>query len=183
MIGTRAKRVGRDSVRIKPGKVQATTSRRRERTVSQQVNQPPGADAQPTGPTGAPNGGRTRSTPDLVRSIVTDTTTLVRKEVELARQEVTAGIKARAVGAGAFGAAAVAAFFAVIFLSLAAAAALALVVPAWAAALIVAGVYLLVAGVAALFGRGKMKGTPITPTETQRTVKENMEWAKTQLQR
>jgi len=124
-----------------------------------------------------------QSTIQLLRSIATDTSALVRKEVELARQELTAAVMARLVGAVAL---AVAGFFGlliVIFLALAGAEALDLVFAPWLSRLIVAGGFLLLAGIAALVGLRKMKKPSFAPEETKRTVKEDVEWAKTQLKR
>jgi hypothetical protein len=124
-----------------------------------------------------------QSTIGLVRSIATDTSTLVRKEIELARQELTEAVKARVVGAAALGAAAIFGLLLVIFLGAAAAAALDLVFARWLSRLIVAGGFLLMAGAAAMFGLRKMKRPPLAPEETKRTVKEDMEWARAQLKR
>jgi uncharacterized membrane protein YqjE len=124
-----------------------------------------------------------QSTIGLVRSIATDSSTLVRKEIELARLEVMEAIKARVVGAAALGAAAVFGLLLVVFLGAAAAAALDLVFARWLSRLIVAGGFLLMAAVAAMFGLRKMKKPPIAPEETKRTVKEDVEWAKAQLKR
>jgi hypothetical protein len=124
-----------------------------------------------------------QSTIELFRSIATDTSTLVRKEVELARQEFTAAITARVFGAAAFGVGAVFGLLLLIFLALAAAEALDLVVAPWLSRLIVAGVFLVLAAVAALIGMQKMKKPSLAPEETKRTVKEDVEWAKAQLKR
>jgi len=124
-----------------------------------------------------------QSTIGLVRAIATDTSTLVRKEVELARQELMAAVISRLVGAAAFGAAAVFGLLLVIFLALAAAAALDLIFVPWLSRLIVAGAFLLMAAGAALFGLRRMKKPSLAPDETKRTVKEDVEWAKTQLKR
>jgi YihY family inner membrane protein len=124
-----------------------------------------------------------RSTRDLVRSIGTDTVSLVRKEMELAKQEVKEGMAARAKGGAAFAAAAVMGLFIVGFLGAAAAAALALVLPMWAALLIVAGVFILVALMAAMIGRTLMKGTSITPDRAKENLKEDVKWARAQLRR
>ena len=124
-----------------------------------------------------------RSTLQLVRDIAGDTATLVRKEVELAKQEITEALTARIKGAAAFGAAAVFGLLAVIFLGVTAAVALDIVLVKWLAWLIVGGVFLLLAGGAALFGLRRMKRPPLAPEETMRTVKEDMEWAKAQLKR
>jgi type III secretory pathway component EscU len=124
-----------------------------------------------------------QSTIGLVRSIANDTSTLVRKEVELAKHELKAAVLSRLVGAAALGAAAVFGLLLVIFLGAAAAAALDLVFARWLSRLIVAGGFLVLAGVAALFGLRRMKRPSLAPEETKRTVKEDVEWAKAQLKR
>jgi len=68
------------------------------------------------------------------------------------------------------------------FVGLAGAAALDLVLPQWAAYLIVAGVYLTLAAIAALVGRQALTA-PATPERTKQAVKEDLEWAKSKLQR
>ena len=136
------------------------------------------------------NGGRIRptdpqdlSTVRLVGRVAGDVGTLIRKEVELARQEVTEGVTARLKGAAAFGGAAVMGLFMLGFLAAAGAVALALVMPLWAALLIVAGVFLLIALGAALFGRARMKEPSIAPEKARANIKEDVEWAKAQLRR
>jgi len=47
----------------------------------------------------------------------------------------------------------------------------------------VAGAFLLLAVGAVLFAKLRMKSPPMAPEETKRTVKEDVEWAKTQLRR
>jgi hypothetical protein len=57
---------------------------------------------------------------------------------------------------------------------------LAVVMPGWAAALIVAAVLLLIAGVEALIGRAQLKkGTPLIPARTIDSVKADIETVKT----
>ena len=124
-----------------------------------------------------------QSTMGLVRSIATDTSTLVRKEVELAKQELTVAVRSRVVGAVGLATAGMFGLIVVIFLGAAAAAALDLVVDPWLSRLIVAGGFLLLAAIAAMVGIQKMKKPPIAPEETKRTVKEDVEWAKAQLKR
>jgi uncharacterized membrane protein YqjE len=124
-----------------------------------------------------------QSLAQLVRSIATDTSTLVRKEIELARLELTESLTARIKAAAALAVAGVLGLLAVVFLGAALAAALDLVMPRWASRLVVAGVFLLITGAAAAFGLRRMKKPPLAPTETKRTVKEDVEWAKTQLKR
>jgi uncharacterized membrane protein YqjE len=124
-----------------------------------------------------------RSTVQLVRDIASDTATLVRKEVELARQEFTEAVMARVKAAAALAVAGAMALFGLIYLGIAAGAALSIVLPRWLAWLIVGGAFLLFAGVAVLFGLRKLKKPPMAPEETKRTVKEDVEWAKAQLRR
>ncbi|HEY8200257.1 MAG TPA: phage holin family protein [Actinomycetota bacterium] len=124
-----------------------------------------------------------RSALTILKSIVEDLGTLIRMELRLAQQEILAGLVARGVGVGALAVAGVMALLGVIFLALAAAAALDLVMPAWASRLVVALVFLAVAGAGALFARGRIKAVPMIPEETKRTIKEDVEWAKAQLGR
>jgi membrane protein len=130
---------------------------------------------------GTTNGDRT--TPQLVRSIATDTATLVKKEVELARQELVEGVLAKLKAAAAMLAAGAMAMFGVIFLGSAAAHALESVVSPWAARLIVGGGFFLLAGLAAAIGLMRAKRPPLKPEMTVETVKEDVEWAKAQLKR
>src|SRR5437870_4247380 len=84
-----------------------------------------------------------RSMGELLRDIGSDTSTLIRKEMELAKQEITRALVSRAIAAGAGAAAAVLGLFVMGFLGLAAAAALDNVFRPWASRLIVAGGFLL----------------------------------------
>jgi VIT1/CCC1 family predicted Fe2+/Mn2+ transporter len=126
---------------------------------------------------------RQQSTPELVRSIATDTGTLVRKEVELAKHEITEALIARAKSALAFGFAGALGVLGLLFAALAVAAALSIVLPMWLAALVVMGTLFLMAGAAVGIGVLRAKRPPIAPTETVRTVKEDVEWARAQLKR
>lgn len=129
---------------------------------------------------GRPEG---RSTADLVKSIGSDAALLVRKEIELAKQEVKEGITSKLVGgiflsiAGVFG------LFALGFLATAGARALDLILPLWAGFLIVGGAFLLVAALGALMGLRKLKQSPVAPVQTKETIKEDVEWARAALKR
>src|SRR5436190_23468956 len=57
----------------------------------------------------------TRSLPRIVRDIATDPSTLVRKEIELAKQELGKAIGAKLMAVAAFGAAGVMAVFMIFF--------------------------------------------------------------------
>ena len=119
---------------------------------------------------------------ELLRSIGTDLSLLIRQQVALAKEEMRGIAAEKATGGALLAAAAVFALFVLGFASLAGAAALDLVLPRWAALLIVAGIYLVLAVIAVLIGRNAL-AAPATPERTKQTVKEDLEWAKHKLQR
>jgi len=112
---------------------------------------------------------RDRPTGDLLKELSDQTTTLVRKEIDLAKAELGEKGKTAGLGAGLFGAAGV--------FGLGAFAALTTCI---IAALIPAVVYAAVAGALALQGRDKVReaGPPV-PEQTTESVKEDVQWAKT----
>jgi uncharacterized membrane protein YqjE len=121
------------------------------------------------------------STGELLKRFSEDATTLIRKEVELARAELAekgrqAGKGAAMFGgAGLFGVTAFVALTAFLILVLAEA------MDAWLAALIVAAVYGAITAVLALRGKQKMEeAAPPQPEQTVETLKEDVEWAKRQ---
>jgi len=100
----------------------------------------------------------------LVHRLSEQVPQLVRSEMRLAQAELSEKGKRAGVGAGMFTAAGLLAFFGAAALVTTAIAALALVLPVWASALVVAGVLLAAAGVAALLGRAKVRdATPPRP--------------------
>ena len=100
---------------------------------------------------------------------------LVRSELRLAQAELTEKGKRAGLGIGMFSAAGLLAFFGIATLITTAILALALVLPAWAAALIVAVVLFAGAGGAALAGRNKVQAaTPATPERTIANVREDV---------
>ncbi len=129
------------------------------------------------------NGNDLRERPigELLKQLSEETTTLVRKELDLAKAEMTEKAKEAGKGAGMFGAAGILGFlalgaFTAFFILLLDGA-----VPNWAAALIVAVVYAAIAGVLALTGKNKVQeATPPMPEQTVETIKEDVQWAKTQ---
>lgn len=119
----------------------------------------------------------------VVASAVYGFRTLARKHVELARLEVTQAASIRTQGVGMIAAAAVAAMYAVGFGAAAGAAGLALVMPTWAAILIVAALLLVVAGVLGLIARRALRTAPAATERTRETLKEDARWAKQQIAR
>lgn len=141
----------------------------------------PFADTRATGGATFNDSARQRL-PMLLRSIGTDVSLLVKQQADLAKQEMKEKAAEKAAGGGLLFGAGILALFVLGFLGLAGAAALDLVLPAWAAFLIVAAVYLIGATIAGLVGRQAVTG-PATPEQTMQTVKEDVEWAKRKLRR
>jgi uncharacterized membrane protein YqjE len=124
---------------------------------------------------------RQHSTGELVKQLSEQTTTLVRKEIELAKAELSAKGKVAGEGAGMFGGAAVIGLLALGALTAMIIALLDKAMDFWIAALIVAVAYGAVAAVLALRGRDRVKkGMPPAPEQTVETVKEDVQWAKSQ---
>ena len=123
---------------------------------------------------------RERGIGELVKDLASQTSTLVRQEIKLAQAEVTQKGKVAGKGAGMLAGAAVAAL-----LGLGALTAVLIVVldgamALWLAALIVTVLWLAIAGVLAMAGKSALeKSTPPAP-QTVETVKEDIQWAKTQ---
>jgi hypothetical protein len=117
----------------------------------------------------------------VITSAIDGTRTLVKKQVELVKIEMTEAVSVRAKGAGMMAGAAVMALYALGFVAAAGAVALALVLPAWAANLIVAAVFVAIAGALALIGRNAIKNAPTAPEQTQETLKEDARWARQQI--
>jgi hypothetical protein len=123
---------------------------------------------------------RDRSIGDLLKQLSEETATLVRKEIELARAEITQKGKQAGLGFGMFGGAGVAGLLALGSLTAFLIALLATGMEVWVAALIVTVVWTAIAGVLALVGRNKVQeATPPAP-QTVETIKEDVQWAKTQ---
>ncbi len=119
----------------------------------------------------------------VVASAVDGFRTLARAHVDLAKIEVGEAASVRAKGLGMFGAAAVAAMYAVGFVAASGAAALALLMPTWAAILIVGAVLLLVAGLLVLIARRALRTAPPPAERTRETLKEDARWARRQIGR
>ncbi len=119
----------------------------------------------------------------VVASAVDGFRTLARAHVDLAKIEVGEAASVRTKGLGMFGAAAVAAMYAVGFVAASGAAALALLMPTWAAILIVGAVLLLVAGLLVLIARRALRTAPPPAERTRETLKEDARWARRQIAR
>jgi lipopolysaccharide export LptBFGC system permease protein LptF len=124
---------------------------------------------------------RERPLGELLKQLSEETSRLVHQELELAKAELTQKGRQAGMGAGLFGAAGVIGFLALAALTTCFILALDAVLPAWLAALLVAVVYGAIAAVLAVRGRAKVKqAVPPVPEQTIETVKEDLQWAKTQ---
>jgi methylase of polypeptide subunit release factors len=125
---------------------------------------------------------RDRSLPELLRQLSQETTQLVHQELELAKAELQQKGRQAGAGAGMFGGAGAIGLAALGALTACLILALDTVMPAWLAALLVAVVYGVVAFVLVKQGQARLRqATPPVPEQTIETVKEDVEWAKTQI--
>jgi MFS family permease len=121
---------------------------------------------------------RERPIGELVKDLSSQTSTLVRQEIELARAELQQKGKLAGKGAGMLGAAAMAALLALGALTAGLVALLDTAMATWVAALIVMALWAIVALVLAKAGQKSLqKATPPAP-QTVETVKEDIQWAK-----
>lgn len=112
---------------------------------------------------------------ELMGQLSSQVSRLIRDELRLAEKEFQESAKHAGIGAGLFSAAGLLAFFGASAFIVAAIAALSLVLPVWAAALIVGAVLFVAAGIAGLVGRGQAQEvTPAAP-RTIETVKADIQ--------
>jgi uncharacterized membrane protein YqjE len=123
---------------------------------------------------------RDQSIGELVKDLATETSTLVRQELDLAKAEMTERGKQAGKGAAMLAAGAVVALLALGALTACIIAALDDAMPTWLAALIVTVVYAAIAGVLVMAGRNQVReAAPPVPEQTIDSVKEDVQWAKT----
>ena len=117
---------------------------------------------------------------ELVKDLASQTSTLVRQEIQLAQAEVTQRGKLAGKGAGMLAGGAVAGLLGLGALTALLVIALDGALPLWLAALIVTVLWLVVAGVLAQAGKTALKDSTPPAPQTVETVKEDIQWAKTQ---
>ncbi|MES1165085.1 MAG: phage holin family protein [Verrucomicrobiota bacterium] len=118
-------------------------------------------------------------TGELVKQIGAQAEILVHKQIELAKAELKHDLKAEATAFGGLGVSAVLGIISLTLLLVTAALALSLVLPAWAAGLIVTGVMLAVTAAVALISWKKRVSTPMS--RTRKTLSDDVRWAKERL--
>ena len=129
------------------------------------------------------NGQSEKSAGQLMKEVTEDLSTLVRKEIELAKQEIGESISTKVKGAAIIAIAGFLGFFALIFATLALRDGIADLIWGWgtwmwAADLITMGILLVFGGIGALAAKRKLTA-PFKTELTKKTIKEDLEWAKT----
>lgn len=127
---------------------------------------------------------RESPTSELSRRLLTDVRLIFGRQAQLAKLELEdKGSRLRTAGVE-IAAAAVVAVFGVGVLIAAAVLALTIVLPAWAAALIVGAVLVAVAAVLFLMGRARLRSLgSLAPTETLEATREDMAWIRRETER
>jgi len=115
-----------------------------------------------------------KSTAELVRDLTDQVSHLARTEVTLAVRELKGKAKHAGVGAAVAGAGGVLAFYGGAVLVAACVLLLALVLPAWAAALIVAGALFATAGISMLVARKELRRSAPMPSPALESAKEDI---------
>jgi uncharacterized membrane protein YqjE len=121
-----------------------------------------------------------RSMPEVLQDIVGNIQEIIRSEVRLAKAEMREQASKAAKASTLLGAGALAGIFSLALILATCTLALAMVVPAWLAALIVGIATGLLAAVLIAMGRTRLKEVNATPKRTIHNVKENVQWAKEQ---
>ncbi|MDT5186309.1 MAG: hypothetical protein QOJ56_6307 [Mycobacterium sp.] len=115
---------------------------------------------------------------ELLTQLSSQTSRLVRDEMRLAQKEFQESAKHAGIGAGLLSVAGLLAVFGFAAIVTAAIAALSVVLPVWASALIVAAVLLLAAGVAGLISKGQVQQASPAPEQTVANVKKDIDEVK-----
>lgn len=106
---------------------------------------------------------------------------LLMKEADLAQAELADSTAAARRASMYGGFAAIVGMLVLGFLALTLMFALDIVMPLWLAALITAGVLIIIAGIAALMARRQLNDFTVTPRRTLRSLREDIQWASAQI--
>jgi hypothetical protein len=117
----------------------------------------------------------------LLGGLVGNMQDLMRGELALAKQELKEEAKQAGAGASLLAGAGVLALVGLIFVGLTLTDALTLVLPSWAAALIVAALFLINGFVLHRLGRQRLQRVDPVPRRTIESLKEDTEWIKQQI--
>lgn len=118
-----------------------------------------------------------KSAGQLMKEVTEDLSTLFRKEIELAKQEVGAAVAEKVKGAVIIAIAGTLGFFALIFMLLAIRDGFDNILWTWLADLATAGVLLIIGALAALVAKNKLT-KPISTEMTKKTIKDDVKMMK-----
>ena len=118
-----------------------------------------------------------KSAGQLMKEVTEDLSTLFRKEIELAKQEIGQSVAEKVKGAVIIAIAGTIAFFALIFLLLAIRDGFDTFLWTWLADLATAVVLLVLAGLAGLLAKNKLT-KPISADKTKQTIKDDVQMMK-----
>jgi len=120
------------------------------------------------------------SLPELLSRLISQSSTLFRDELQLAKTELRGEIRKAGKAGGLFGGAAVTGFLAVLLLSFALAWGLGDLMDPWLGFLIVGVIWGIVAAVLGLQGKNAAEDVVPSLPETTESIKEDVQWAKNQ---
>jgi hypothetical protein len=125
----------------------------------------------------------TMSVSEAVKQVTEDASALVKAEIALAKAEVMEGVKAKVKGIGLFAGAGVMGLVAGVYLLVLLFQLLTEVagLSGWASALILVGVFLLLAGILGFLGKKAIDSADIGVETTKRNVEEDLAWTKQHL--
>lgn len=119
---------------------------------------------------------------DLFSSLTEDLSTLIRKEVDLARTETTEKVTHATRSVVSIVAGGLIAYAGLIALIIAVIVGLSGFMPLWLSALIVGIVVIVIGAIMISSGRSSLANMSVMPEKTVESMKENTEWAKEQVQ-
>ena len=125
-------------------------------------------------------GENNRSIADVLQDIIANVQAIIRSEVRLAKTEITEEATKASRAASMMVGGAVTGLFTVWLLLLTIIYALATVIPIWSAALLLLVIMAVVTAYLLTAGKKRFKAVHATPEKTIESVKENVEWVKSQ---
>lgn len=153
-------------------------------------NDLPGSDPFGSGSTVPPRAGAagtheaerdSRPLTTLFGELAGETSSLIRKEMELAKAEMSEKVSQVTTGATSIAVGGAVAYAGLLFLLLAATYGLAEFLSPWLSALIVGAVVAVIGLVMLSSGRSKLKAANLEPTRTIETIKDDGRWARAQV--
>jgi len=118
---------------------------------------------------------------DLFSSLTEDMSTLIRKEVDLARTETMEKVSSATRSVVSMVAGGMIAYAGLIGVMIAVIVGLSRFMPLWLSALIVGIVVIVIGAIMIMSGRSSLQKMTVVPEQTVESMKENTEWAKEQV--